>query len=406
MLKAQVFYKNMKQKPKNSKNTIIRRLAAASVLTVAAVFVLATVVVPNVRADNYQEQIRALEAQNAQANDSLYTLAAQAGSYQDAINRLQTQIAGLQEIINKNLTEQAKLHTQIEEGKKELSRQKALLAEDIKAMYVDGEPTTIEMLASSGSLSDFVDKEEYRTAVQKKIQDTLKKIQELQRKLEDQKTKVDQLLKEQQAQQAQLASAKAEQDRLLAYNQGQQAAYNAQIRDTRGRIDELRRLQAIENARLGGGVAGGRPCDTSNGDTYPASSPGPYGDWGCSYPLDNTIDNWGMYNRECVSYTAWKVYESGRKMPYWGGIGNANQWDDNARRAGIPVDTSPRAGDVAVKNRGEFGHVMYVEHVYGDGSILVSDYNQQWDGAYRRYTISRDKVVANDLQFIHFYERR
>lgn len=395
MLKAQVFYTNMKQKRKTKHGSIVRRFAALSVITVAALFVFATVVVPNVQADQFQEQINALEHQNAQAQDSLHGLEAQASSYQDAINRLQAQIIGLQGTINANLQEQAKLHAQIEDGKKELARQKTLLAEDIKTMYVDGEPTTIEVLASSGSLSDFVDKEEYRTAVQHKIQDMLKKIQELQRKLEAQKTMVDQLLKEQQAQQAQLSAAKAEQDRLLAYNQGQQAAYNEQIKSNREDIAELRRQQAIENARLSGGaVIGGKPCDTSNGDTYPQP-------W-CSGPIDYYVDNWGMFSRECVSYTAWKVYESGRHMPYWGGIGNANQWDDNARRAGIPVDTSPRAGDVAVKNAGRYGHVMYVEHVYGDGSILVSDYNQQLDGAYRRYTVSRANVEANSLQFIHF----
>ena len=35
-------------------------------------------------------------------------------------------------------------------------------------------------------------------------------------------------------------------------------------------------------------------------------------------------------------------------MPRWGNQsrGNANQWDDNARREGIPVDTDPRPGDV------------------------------------------------------------
>ena len=84
-------------------------------------------------------------------------------------------------------------------------------------------------------------------------------------------------------------------------------------------------------------------------------------------------------------------------MPYWGGRGNAKLWDDNARAAGIPVDSSPRVGDVAVSNSGTYGHVMYVEAVHGGGTITVSQYNASWDGKY-----SVAKRATTGLVFIHF----
>ncbi len=124
---------------------------------------------------------------------------------------------------------------------------------------------------------------------------------------------------------------------------------------------------------------------------------------GTAYPWANvgfpnrSPDPWGMYKRQCVSYAAWKVYASGRYMPYWGGRGNAYQWDDNARVAGIPVDRTPRAGDVAVRNGGGYGHVMYVETVHEDGSITVSQYNRHFNG---RYSIER--LSTRGLVFIHF----
>lgn len=394
MLKAQVFYKNMKQKPKNNQKSILRRsklLQLLPIMGVVAVFVVA-LVVPHVRADQYDERIKELQQQNSTARNSLNDLQSQASSYEDAISKLQAQINGLQEAINKNVAEQTKLTQQIEKGKQELATQKSLLAADIKSMYVDGTPSTIEMLASSGSLSDFVDKEEYRTAVQNKIQDTLKRINELQRKLEEQKKSVDALLKDQQEQQGQLAAAKSQQDQLLAYNQGQQAAYNSQIKDNQTKIASLRSQQAAENARMfaGANVVLGGSCDTAKGDTYPTP-------W-CNGRLDQYVDYWGMYSRECVSYTAWKVYESGRHMPYWGGIGNANQWDDNARAAGIPVDASPRAGDVAIKNSQPYGHAMYVESVNANGTINISQYNADWQGNFSKvYNMSPAGLV-----FIHF----
>jgi surface antigen len=85
-------------------------------------------------------------------------------------------------------------------------------------------------------------------------------------------------------------------------------------------------------------------------------------------------------------------------MPYWGGIGNANQWDDNARRAGIPVDTNPQAGDVAIKNSQPYGHAMYVESVNGDGTINISQYNANLNGQFSRaYNVNPAGLV-----FIHF----
>ena len=114
--------------------------------------------------------------------------------------------------------------------------------------------------------------------------------------------------------------------------------------------------------------------------------------------MDSIVDTWGMYNRECVSWTAYRVAASGRYMPYWGGRGNANQWDDNARAAGIPVDREPRVGDVGVSNSGYYGHTVYVEAVNGDGTIAVSQFNHDWGGTYS----FAPRMPIGNLVFIHF----
>jgi surface antigen len=114
----------------------------------------------------------------------------------------------------------------------------------------------------------------------------------------------------------------------------------------------------------------------------------------CNAGKDTLVDPWGMYNRECVSYTAYRI-STRRTMPYWGGRGNAYQWPDNARAMGIPVDSTPRVGDVAVLTAG-FGHTMYVEAVDGD-YITISQYNYNNTGEYSLMT-----VPAAGLVFIHF----
>jgi surface antigen/peptidoglycan hydrolase CwlO-like protein len=383
--------KNMQSKKGHNKN-LRRKLLSVPVLTVASLLIIGASIIPNVRADQFDEQIKQLQSQNSQNQGQLSQLQVQAGSYQDAINQLQAQINQLQAQINASQAKQASLQKQIDDGQTELDKQRKVLGSDIKAMYVDGSISTIEMLATSKNLSDFVDKEEYRTAVQSKIQDTLKKITALQNQLKEQKTQVEQLLKDQQGQQGQLDSNRAQQSQLLSFNQSQQSGYDAQIKDNQSKISGLRAQQAAENARLFGGakVVLGSACDTDHGDTYPSP-------W-CNSGQDSMLDSWGMYNRECVSYTAWKVSESGRHMPYWGGIGNANQWDDNARDAGIPVDGNPRSGDVAIKNSQPYGHAMYVESVNSDGTLNISQYNANLDGRFSRaYNVSRGSLV-----FIHF----
>ena len=344
----------------------------------------------NVHADQFDDQINALRDQNAQTQGVLNGLTSQASSYQDTINQLQTQINTVQAQINTNVASQNALQQQITDAQNKITEQKKYLGEDIKAMYVDGQLSTIEELATSKSLSDYVDKEEYRTSVQNKINDLIKQIAALQAQLQKQKSQLDQLVESEKQQNQQLASAQAAQQSLLSYNQSQQAAYNSQISANSSKIADLRKQQAILNARYNIGDFKGDP----NNGGYPSA-------W-ANAPQDSLIDSWGMYNRECVSYTAFRVHqdyiagENSRDMPYWGGVGNANQWDDNARNAGIPVDGNPTPGSIAISNAGAYGHAMYVEAVNGN-QIYVQQYNASLNGTYSegwRYTTG--------LVFIHF----
>lgn len=360
----------------------------------AGILVIGFIVTPFVQAATLQEQISQLQAQNNNNQQTVNQLAVQADTYQGEISRLQGQIDGIRAQIRENETKRDDLANQIKAAEEELDKQKSLLGQNIKAMYVEGDISALEMLASSKNLSEFLDKQQYRDSVQAKIKTTLDKINALKAQLKDQKDLVEKLLKDQQDMNTDLTAKQNEQASLLAYTEGQKNAYSAQIKANNTQINELRRQQAIENARIFGATPGNGPAC---GGGYPGSAPGPWGAWGCNYALDHSIDTWGMYNRECVSYTAFKVAASGRHMPYWGGVGNANQWDDNAIRAGIPVDRNPRVGDVAVSNAGYYGHVMYVEHVYGDGRILVSQYNASWTGTY-----SEAVIGIGNLVFIHF----
>ncbi len=361
-------------------------------LTLSSAVLVAGSLTPAVRqlvfADSFQDQINSLNAQNADARAVVNSLQSQAASYQDAINQLQQQINGVQASIDANKAQQAALQQQITDAQNQINQEKAFLASDVKAMYVDGTPTTLEVLATSKNLSDFVDKQEYRSSVQNKLQDTLVKIAELQKELSTKKQQVDQLLSEETDQQNQLAGAQAQQATLLNMNQSQQANYNAQIAANSKQITSLRAAQAAANRTIGRDVVAGDPGHGG----YPA-----YLD---NAGQDTLIDPWGMYNRECVSYTAWKVRQAYGYMPYWGGRGNANQWPGDAAAAGIPTGHTPQANSVAIWNVGAFGHAMWVEAVNSDGSIYVSQYNYDYNGHYSEMYVSASQ--ARSFTYIYF----
>ncbi len=382
----------MELRSKKQKMTVkITRKIKQVVLVALALFISAGLFMFSrsaVRADQFDTKIASIEAQNNKKQSALDQLEQQASSYQDVISKLQAQINSLQTSIDENQTKQESLKKQIAEAQIQLDEQKKILGESIRSMYVQGQISTLEMLASSDNINDFVDKQVYQGAVQDKIKVTLDKVTALKLKLQDSKNQIDSLLEDLQNQQSDLNQARHNQAVLLNYNQDQQSAFNHQISSNEAKIADLRAQQAAINASHFSGytiVAG------HNGrDTYP--------DVWRNASQDSLIDSWGMYNRECVSYTAWKVASSGRHMPYWGGAGNANQWPSNARAAGIPVDGTPRAGDIAIAYWGAFGHAMHVDSVNSDGTINISQYNWDYHGTYSEiYHFS-----SSGLSFIHF----
>lgn len=76
----------------------------------------------------------------------------------------------------------------------------------------------------------------------------------------------------------------------------------------------------------------------------------------------------------CTWWAAKRRADIGRPVP--SNLGNAATWARLAARAGLGVDGSPRAGDVAwYRTIGGLGHVGFVEQVNPDGSIWISDMN-------------------------------
>ncbi|HEY5267996.1 MAG TPA: CHAP domain-containing protein [Candidatus Saccharimonadales bacterium] len=325
-----------------------------------------------VYADQYTQQIQALQVQNSQVNQNLSVLENQASTYQQEINNLQIQISALQSQIADTQNQINTIQAEIVANQALLVQEKNTLANILQSMYVDGHMTTLESLATSNDISDFVTKVEYQNIVQQQIQSGLTKINQTQTTLNQQNVTLSRTLASQQTENSQLASEQSQQGNLLAMDQQQQTAYTQQLQTNNTQLAQLEAEEAALIARdeAGGTIISGN-CGTSN-DTYPEP-------W-CSSGPDSTFDSWGMYNRECVSYAAWMVASTGKYMPKWGyeGEGNAYQWINDAEAAGYSVSRTPQAGDVAIlpaTSGSPLGHAMYVMGVNSNGTINVSEYN-------------------------------
>lgn len=357
-----------------------------------------------IEAQSLQQQIDDLSAQNNEANSQVDSLALEAASYQDAINVLTEQINAYQREINQRQAESESLQAQIAEKEAELVKQRDVLGENIKDMYLEGDISTIEMLATSNDLSDYLDKQRYREITSNSMKTTLDKVTSLKVELNNKKEEVERILKQQEQLRADATAQKAEQDRLLSFNQSQQSEFNAQIQENQSKIKELKQKQFAENARLfgsGGGQVGGGGYPWGNAPcVWTGNISGACYDYEWGYNGPGSWRNWetgGYAYRNCTDYVAWKTGASG-------GLGNANTWYQRAPSYGYATGATPQVGAAAVSGWANpsvgYGHVMYVEAVYADGSILISDYNRAGPGEYGTSVLSAS--TASALRYVYF----
>lgn len=359
-------------------------MAMAVLVAGSGVFALGS----HVFARDYEAEIKAKEQEASKYNSEASRLGEMADNLQSELDKINSQITTIQGQIADSQKKIDNLNAQIKKNEILIKQRRKAMGQVLADMHVDDQISPLEMLASSNSIGDYIDKQEQRSSLRTSLNGKIKEIKALQKKLEENKKLVENTLRDQESQRNVLSSKQSEKAKLVADTKNDQNAYSALAQKRNSEVAKLREEQAAANRRaLGNGVSipGGIP----GGGGYP-------GVW-ANAPLDAYVDPWGLYTRECVSYVAWKIHSTGRYVPHFGGAGNANQWPSTAARHGISSGSTPKAGAAALMNIGYYGHVMYVESVNGDGTITVSDYNFAWDGLYRYYTRS-----ASGLTYIYF----
>jgi surface antigen len=399
-----VLYKYMKQR---STTPVSKGLATKSLLVALAVVVALAgplSVSQRALADPFDDQISALQSQINQYQAQANALGEQARTLQAELNRISTEKSAIQAQVDLSQAQYDKLQAQIVANEKKISDNKDALGDTLANMYVSGSVSPLEMLASSSSIADYVDQQEYRAAISDTLTSTIAEIKNLKAKLEKDRAAVKTVLDLQKAQREQLAAKEAEQARLVEKTKGEEAAYQTLVAQNQAQLQSVADQQRTYFQSLGGGGDSGVVGSFSYSDW--SGNQGCGGGYPYCAPQDTQVDPWGLYNRECVSYVAWALENRFKKyVGNFSGSGNAHEWTwSGPKYSGAVRVYDPKPGDVvvlpAIPGFAPIGHVMIVESVSGD-SLFVSQYNYYGTGQYSTMNIGKSGVA-----FLRFQDKK
>lgn len=369
-----------------STSSRVKRLLTLSVVAVLVVTsTIAYFKAQPVSADQYDDKIRALQADMSRYQAEADRLNAESVSLSNTLAQITNEKNALQAQVDLSQAQYDKLVIQIAETEKKITDNQDALGETLADLYIDGSVTPVEMLASSQNIGDFLDKQEYRNSVKDQLSDTIKEVKDLKAQLSTQKTEVEKVLAEQKAARDALVAKETEQSNLLAKTQNDEASFQNMIKDSAAKIAEAKATQAALRARTnqtGGytlieaGSLGAYPWNASNCPMMSWLSTGGYD--------GNGGDGRGYGCRQCASYVAWRVARETNIYYQWG---NGGDFARNAIASGYQdLGRSPQPNSLAVL-WGTPGHVAYVEEVSTDGSkVRVTQYNYDYGAGYGMYS--------------------
>lgn len=344
-------------------------------------------------ADQYDDQIARYKEEIARNQAAAAEKHAQADTLKNKIAQLQSEINAASAALELTRTRISQTEAQIDETNARLDQQKKTLKENLRVIYKDGDVSPLELVASSKNLNDFVSQRTYLDSIKKKVDETIKTIGELKEQLVAKKKDLDRLALDQSAQLDTINAQKAEQANLLAQTEGEESAYQRIVAQNRSAMNAVIAARAALFAQSGSGGGGGIGSARCGGG-YPAK-------W-CNGALDQFVDDWGYYTRECTSYVAWRRALMGK--PVGRAWGNAGTWMRFADHY-----SNPHPGDIMVmpvSPYADVGHVAIVESADANG-VTISQYN--WNvgdgwGMYSSFNIpyrgSPRSVMLNGVGYI------
>ncbi|MDB5163084.1 MAG: hypothetical protein JWN28_692 [Candidatus Saccharibacteria bacterium] len=384
---------------------VSKSLALKWGVAILAVIIVATVsfmwVNRPVSADQYDDKIRALQAEMSRFQAEANRLNAEATTLGNALAQITNEKNALQAQVDLSQSQYDQLVINIADTEKQIAENQDALGSTLASLYVDDDISPIEMIASSKDISEFLNKQEYRNSIKKELSGTINRVQDLKTQLTTQKAEVESVLATQKTARDTLVAKENEQANLLAQTQNNEAAYQGLIQASAAQIAQARATQAALSQKtvstggfnlLQSGLLPAYVTDEDYGMWNNSNCPMVYTYMSSKGSNGNGGDNRGYGCRQCASYVAWKIKQ---EKGYWPSWGNASNFGSKGS------STSPKAGTVAVLYDGGPGHVAWVEtdpyisntgKLKGKSVIQISQYNFNYGSGYGMYSLMEVSV--------------
>lgn len=399
MVKLKTVMKLRPTTPASISRNVKRGFLVFSALTLVVAGLVYTQVNPAM-ADQYDDKIRALQANMAEYQRESDRLNAEANTLANALAQITNEKNAIQAQVDLSQAQYDKLVVQIADTENKIKENQDALGDTIADLYLDDDISLVEMLASSQNINEFLDKQEYRDSVKDQLSSTIKTVKDLKNQLTSQKVEVEKVLAEQKTARDALVAKESEQAGLLARTQNDESRYQGLIKDSESQIAEARATQAAIRARLNS-TGGYTLVDTGSMGGYPWHN-GNCAMWGylsTGGADGNGGDGYGYGCRQCASYVAWRIAKETGVYYRWG---NAKDFTRNAQNAGYQyLGMNPQPGSIAVMDPAKagqgYGHVAWVEAVSGD-TVTISQYNYDYGQGYGMYSM----MTMSKYAFDHF----
>lgn len=348
-----------------------------------------------------QGEIDQLESEINKSQNRLEELRTREDTLENKLEIIRTDINKIQKQLQQTRDEIAAKKAEIRETERELQRKKEQMQDNAETLYKEGDPSTLEILFSSDSFSEFISRKQYLDSVKKSLDESAARVKELQEKLKEEKAVLEEKRQKQANKKQALESRRNEQQQLLEETQGREEKYQEKLARERRALEKANKQLQEELARRSS-VYSGDVDFSGSSYPYPNACMNPYKKPQYINGSNCTARMGGYYDRQCTSYAYWRRGNIGRPVPgYWGNGGN---WAYAADEAGYKVNYSPAKGAIGVTGGSSYGHVFIVEKVVeGGNAVIASQYNvpnSQTNWEYGKYSV----VKYNDLsgiQFIH-----
>ena len=332
-------------------------------------------------AASYREKINELESKQAKVKEQINSLKSDIGdqeklkdALQDEINTVQAQI----DVYNGQLTEVenrlSEIEAQKEQKQNDLENTKQTFMTRLRAMYVSGDNSMLNVLLSANDFGDFLYRDQllssvtdHDNAIMEQLKADIKAVEELETQANEEKQEIQSIKSEVDAKRAELGDRMKEMNAVISELEGQKSGLEDQLDEYAAAIDEF-------EAKIQAEAAAAAKNNNSSASQSPSYSGG-------------AKPNAGGWVWPCPGF----YYISSYVGPRWGRTHNGLDIAGGSIY-GKPI-VAARAGTVidAGWNSGGYGNYVMINH--GDGFITIYGHMSSV-AAYNGQSVSAGQVIG------------